>query len=100
LISCRERRQWQRASIPVSNFSIRRENPHGDGNTSAAREGADMAVWFMRRLQCLPREQFILFHAEIARDAASVEIPTNDRRNNVLRTRDRAHALNQWGAMD
>lgn len=79
---------------------IRRENPHGDGNTIAAREGADMAVWFMRRLQCLPCERFTLLYAKIASAATSVGMPTNDRRNNVLRTRERAHASKKWGAMD
>ena len=32
-----------------------------------------MAVWFMRRLQCLLCEEFILFHADIATDAGSAE---------------------------
>jgi hypothetical protein len=32
-----------------------------------------MAVWFMRRLQCLPCEQFVLFHAKIATGAGRVE---------------------------
>ena len=32
-----------------------------------------MAVWFMRRLQCLPCEEFTLFRAEIATDAGSAE---------------------------
>jgi hypothetical protein len=59
-----------------------------------------MAVWFMRRLQYLSCEQFTLFHAKIATDAGSVGPPTNDRRNNVLRTRERAHALNHGGATD
>jgi hypothetical protein len=48
------------------------------------REGTGMTVWFMRRLQCL----------------LCVETPTNDRRDNVLRTRERAHALNHGGAID
>src|ERR1700730_17120382 len=40
--------------------------------TAAAREGADMAVWFIRRLQqCLFCEEFILSRAEIATDAGS-----------------------------
>jgi hypothetical protein len=58
-----------------------------------------MAVWFTRRLQCLPCEAFTLFFAEIAADAGSMGIPTNHRRNNVLRTRERAQALNH-GATD
>ena len=59
-----------------------------------------MAVWFMRRLQCLPCEQFTLLYAEIATGAGSAEAPTNHRRNNVLRTRKHAHALNRGGATD
>jgi hypothetical protein len=62
--------------------------------------GADMAGWFMRRLQGLFCEQFTLFHAEIAAAAGSVGIPRNDRRDNLLRTRERAHALNRGGATD
>jgi hypothetical protein len=80
---------------------------HKTGKTRAATatallrgRGADMAVRFMRRLQGLPCEQFILFHAEIATAAGSVETPTNDRRNDVLRTREHAHALNRGGATD
>jgi hypothetical protein len=45
-------------------------------------------------------EQFILFHAEIAIGAGTPETPTNDRRNNVLRTRTRVPALNDGGAID
>jgi hypothetical protein len=59
-----------------------------------------MAVWFMRRLQCLPCEQFTLLYTGIAVAAGRVETPTNDRRNNVLRTRARAHALHHAGATD
>jgi hypothetical protein len=59
-----------------------------------------MAVWLMRRLQCLPCEAITLFRAEIPTDAGSAEQPTNDRRNNVLRTRKRARALNRGGAID
>jgi hypothetical protein len=59
-----------------------------------------MAVWFMRRLQCLPCEHFTLFHAEIATDAGSVATPANDRRDNALRKRERAHALHHGGAID
>jgi hypothetical protein len=55
-----------------------------------------MAVWFVRRLQCL----FILSRAEIATDAGSVETPTNDGRDHVLRTRERAYALHHGGAID
>jgi hypothetical protein len=42
-------------------------NPLGDGNTIAAREDLGMAVWSMRRLQCLLCEQFTLFCAEVHR---------------------------------
>ena len=59
-----------------------------------------MAVRFIRRLQCLFCEEFTLSRAEIVTDAGSVETPTNDRRDNVLRTRKRAHALNHGGAID
>jgi hypothetical protein len=79
-----------------------------------------MAVGFIRWLQCadtiqaadgiaitigndviapLRGEEFTLFGAEIATDAG-VGTPTNDCRNNVLRTRERAHALSHGGAID
>ena len=58
-----------------------------------------MAVWFMRRLQCLLYEESTLFHAEIATDAGSPRTPTNDCRSNVLCTRERAYALNYGGTM-
>jgi hypothetical protein len=80
---------------------------HKTGKTRAATatallrgRGADMAGWFMRRLQCLPCEAFTLFFAEIATAAGSVGTPTNHRRNNVLRTRQRAPALLHGGATD
>jgi hypothetical protein len=59
-----------------------------------------MAVWFMRWPRCLPCEEFALFHAEIATDAGKPGTPTNYRRNNALRTRERARALNHGGAID
>jgi hypothetical protein len=59
-----------------------------------------MAVWFMRWLQCPLCEEFALFRAEITIDAGRLGTPTNDRRNNVLRARERAHALNHGGAID
>jgi hypothetical protein len=62
--------------------------------------GADMAGWIMRRLQRLPCEAFTLFPAEIATAAGTVGKPTNHRRNNVLRVRERAQALNYGGATD
>jgi hypothetical protein len=58
-----------------------------------------MAVWFVRRLQCLLCEEFILFPVEIATGARTAETPTNDRRGGVLRTRQRAHALNYGDAI-
>ena len=47
----------------------------------------------------LRREEFTLFRAEIA-TGAGVGTPTNDRRNNLSRTRERAHALSYGGAID
>ena len=55
-----------------------------------------MAVWFMRRLQCLLCEESTLFHAEIATDAGGLRTPAND---NVLRTRERSYALNHGGTI-
>jgi hypothetical protein len=59
-----------------------------------------MAVGFMRRLQCLLCQQFTLSRAEIAADAGRLATPRNDRRDNVLRMRERAHALTEGGAID
>jgi hypothetical protein len=53
----------------------------------------------MRRLQRLLCEQFTLFYAEVA-TAGRVATSTNDRRDNVLRTRERAHALSHGGSID
>jgi hypothetical protein len=58
-----------------------------------------MAAWFVRRLQCRLCEEFTLFHVEIATGARTAETPTNDRRGNVLRTRQRGHALNYGDAI-
>jgi hypothetical protein len=58
-----------------------------------------MAVWFMRWPQCPLCDEFTLFHAEIATGAARLGTPTNDRRNNVLRTRERARALSHGDAI-
>jgi hypothetical protein len=58
-----------------------------------------MAAWFMRWLQSPLCEEFIVLRAEIATDAGSVATPENDRRDNVLRTQGRAHALNHGGAI-
>jgi hypothetical protein len=74
------------------------KTPLGDGNTTAAREGTGMAVWSVRWLHCSLCEQLSLFHVEIA-TGARVRTPTNDRRDNVLRTRKRAPALNRGGAI-
>jgi hypothetical protein len=79
---------------------------HKTGKTRAATatpllrgRGADMAVWFMRRLLCLPCEQFALFRAEIATSGRRVGTPTHHR-DNLLRTRERAPALHHEGATD
>jgi hypothetical protein len=58
-----------------------------------------MAVWFTRRLQCLLCEECTLLHAGIAARAGMLRTRTNDCRNNVLRTRKRAHPLNHDGAI-
>jgi hypothetical protein len=58
-----------------------------------------MAVWFMRRLQCLLCEESSLFHVEIATDARAAKTPANDRRDKALRTRQRAHAPNDGVAI-
>jgi hypothetical protein len=75
LISCSDRRQWRHASIPVPSSPQDGENPLGDGNTIAAREGANMAVWSMRRLQGLLCEESTLFHAKFGADAPSLRTP-------------------------
>jgi hypothetical protein len=67
--------------------------------TALLRGGIDMAVWFVRRLQWLVCEEFTLFPVEIATGARTVETSTNDRRGSVLRTRQRAHALNYGDAI-
>jgi hypothetical protein len=60
-----------------------------------------MAVWFMRWLQCLLGEEFTRFLSRrIATGSGRAATPTNDYRDNVLRTRERAHALNHGGAID
>jgi hypothetical protein len=58
-----------------------------------------MAVWITPWLQCLLCEEFTLSRAELATDAGSAETPANNRRDSVLRTRERAHALNYGGAI-
>ena len=47
----------------------------------------------------LRREELTLFRAEIATDTG-LATPTNDCRNNVLSTREGAHALSCGGAID
>jgi hypothetical protein len=80
-----------------------------------------MAVSFMRRLLCadpiqsadgiavtigndliarLLCEEFTLSRAEIAVDAGRVATPTNNRRDDMLRTRDRAQASIHGDAID
>jgi hypothetical protein len=56
-----------------------------------------MEVWLTRWLQCPLREEATLSRADIATDAGT---PTNDRRDNVLLTQERAHALNHGGTID
>ncbi len=51
----------------VPSFQKDEENSLGNGNTSAAREGADMAVWFMRRLQYLQCEEPSLLRRSLHR---------------------------------
>jgi hypothetical protein len=71
-----------------------------------------MAVWFMRWLQCadtiqaadgiaiaLRCKEFTRFRAGIT-TGAGARTPPNDRRNNVLPTRERAQALKHGGAID
>ena len=54
-----------------------------------------MAVWF----SACSANHWRCFCAEIALDVGSVEAPTNDLRNNVLRTPERAHELKHGGAI-
>jgi len=75
------------------------ENPLGNGNSPAAREGIGMALALMRWPQCLLCEEFTLSHVEIAADATRPGTSIDDRRDNVLRTRERAHALNYGDAI-
>jgi hypothetical protein len=83
--------------------------------------GTGMAVWFMRWLQCADTIQTaddiaitigndVIAPAalrrihpvsrRVATGSGRVGTPTNDRRDNVLRTRERARALNHGGAID
>jgi hypothetical protein len=56
-----------------------------------------MAVWFMRWLRCADAIQIVHGIAiAIAKDVT----PRNHRPGNVLRTRERAHALSHGGAID
>jgi hypothetical protein len=61
-----------------------------------------MAVWFMRWLQGLPRQGLPHDDATPSRaeSATDAETLTNDRRDNVLLARERAHALSHGGAID
>jgi hypothetical protein len=58
-----------------------------------------MALWITPRLQCLLCEEFTLSRAELATDAGSAETSAKMIVENVLRTRERAHALNYGGAI-
>jgi hypothetical protein len=83
-------------SIPIQSLPQDGENSLGGGNTSAGREGADMAVWIMPRLQHLRCADFMLSRAELATGAGETLEMIQD---NVLRTRRRSHALNHGGAI-
>jgi len=54
-----------------------------------------MGVWFTGWLQSLLRKEAILSCAD-----SDARTPTNDRRDNMLLTRERAHALSHGGAID
>jgi hypothetical protein len=82
-------------------LSTRRGKPARRRQHHCCVEGSGMAVWFMRWLQCLLGEEFtLLLSRRIATGSGRAGTPTNDRRDNVLRTRERAHALNHGGAID
>jgi hypothetical protein len=53
----------------------------------------DMSEWTMRRLQWLLWEDFTLSRAAISTDSRRTGTPPNNRRDNVLRARQHAHAL-------
>jgi hypothetical protein len=59
----------------------------------------DMSVRTMRRLQCLLWEDFTLYRAAIATDSGRAGTPANNRRDKLLRTRQRAHALKHGDAI-
>jgi len=82
-------------------LSTRRGKPARRRQHHCCVEGSGMAVWIMRWLQCLLGEEFtLLLSRRIATGSGRAGTPTNDRRDNVLRTRERAHALNHGGAID
>jgi hypothetical protein len=58
-----------------------------------------MAAWIMHRLQSLPCQGLTPARVATATSAGTAATPINDRRENVLRTRKRAHALNRGGAI-
>jgi hypothetical protein len=58
-----------------------------------------MAVSTIRRPQWLLWEDFTLYRAAIAIDSGRAGTPADNRQDNVLRTRQRAHALNHGGAI-
>src|SRR5439155_20616160 len=99
LISCCDRRQWRRASIRVPKLYTRRGKLARRRHTNAAREGADMGLWIMRRLQSLACQALAPARAATATRAGSAGTSINDRRDNVLRMRKPAHALNGGGAI-
>src|SRR6266849_1658332 len=77
-------------------YNIRRGKLARRRQPFAAGEGTCMAVWFMCWLRCADTIQ--------TADGTAITIgndvtPTNDRRDNALHTRERAHALNHGGAI-
>ena len=58
-----------------------------------------MSLWIMRRLQSLACQAFTSARAATATRAGSAGTPINDRRDNMLRMRKRARALNRRGAI-
>jgi hypothetical protein len=83
----------------VPSFLQDGENSLGDGNTTAAPGGYRYGGMVHARAAVPALRRIHLVHVEIATDAGRVETPTNDRRDNVLRTRELAHALNHGGAV-
>jgi hypothetical protein len=58
-----------------------------------------MSVWTMRLPQRLLCQEFTLSRTAITTTSGRAGTPANNRQNNVLRTRQRAHALSHGGAI-